>query len=145
MKLKHTLAIAALVLIPLVAACTPHQIQVFKSLNPEQQQAVLDHYSRQYEKSQRATDCYSAARKHFPQSQWNKAYQIINRESGGNPRAKNPSSSAAGCFQILRGSWRHPSISFNNGRFNPDANARAARVLWNSGGWYCTCTWALTA
>ena len=91
-------------------------------------------------------DCYAAARKHFPQSQWQKAYQIINRESGGNPAAKNRSSTASGCFQILRGSWRHPGgVSFSAGRFNADHNAAAARVLWNSGGWYCTCTWALTA
>ena len=93
-----------------------------------------------------AGDCYAAARKHFPQGQWQKAYQIINRESGGNPAAKNRSSTASGCFQILRGSWRHPGgVSFDAGRFNADHNAAAARILWNSGGWYCTCTWALTA
>jgi len=92
-----------------------------------------------------STDCYASARKHFPQSQWNKAYQIINRESGGNSHAKNSGSTASGCFQILRGSWQNPNVSFYEGRYNADANAQAARVLWNSGGWYCTCTWALTA
>ena len=91
-------------------------------------------------------DCYAAARKHFPQSEWNKAYQIINRESGGNPAAKNTRSTASGCFQILRGSWRHPGgVSFDAGRFNADHNAAAARAMWNGNGWHCTCTWALTA
>lgn len=94
-----------------------------------------------------AGDCYAAARKHFPQSQWNQAYKIIRRESGGSPSAKNPRSTASGCFQILSGSWQHPSVSFSAGRFNADHNARAARALWDSAGrrWNCTCTWALTA
>ena len=34
---------------------------------------------------------------------------IMLAESGGNPLAKNPSSSAAGSFQIVRGTWQYYS------------------------------------
>lgn len=92
-----------------------------------------------------AGDCYSATRKYFPSSQWSKAYQIINRESGGNPGAQNSRSSAAGCYQIVRGSWQNPNISFSAGRYSADANAYAAYLMWRGSGWHCTCTWAATA
>lgn len=92
-----------------------------------------------------STDCYAAARRHFPSSQWSKAYQIINRESGGNTYAKNKKSTASGCFQIVVGSWRHPTVGFYEGRFHADTNARAARIIWEGNGWNCTCTWAATA
>lgn len=130
MKLKHTLAIAALVLIPLVAACTPHQIQVFKSLNPEQQQAVLDHYSRQYEASQRSKDCYSAINKHWHGDKaW--ARKIVWRESRNNPSAQNPSSSAKGCAQLMHSihAWRYTAVGCSPSQWaNPDCNIKAA---WN--------------
>lgn len=147
MKLK-TLVIGLLALaMPLIAACTPAQIAAFKAAPHDKQVELIEAIQRhkETERSKQASDCYSAARKYFPQSQWSKAYQIINRESGGNPSAKNARSTASGCFQILRGSWKHPTVSFYSGRFNPDANAKAASIIWRHGGWYCTCTWALTA
>lgn len=42
---------------------------------------------------------------------------IIQCESGGNPRAKNPSSTASGLFQFINGTWR----AYGGGEFAPTA------------------------
>jgi nucleoid-associated protein YgaU len=42
---------------------------------------------------------------------------IIQCESGGNPKAKNPSSTASGLFQFVNGTWR----AYGGGEFAPTA------------------------
>lgn len=146
MKFKRMI-IMALMVAPILAACTPQQIAWFKDeATPEQQQVVIKAIQQQNKpKAVNSGNCFAAARKYFPQGQWNKAYSIIKRESGGNATAKNSRSSASGCFQIVRGSWQNPNVSWSAGRFNADANAHAAYIMWRDNGWGCTCTWALTA
>lgn len=79
------------------------------------QNAVLSEFARQAEErqrnafylgiiasQQRPTDCISAMKQVFPSSSWSWATGIIMRESGNSPSADNPSSSAAGCLQLLK-------------------------------------------
>ena len=66
---------------------------------------------------------------------------LIAAESGGNPDAKNPSSSAAGLFQFLRGTWNSVPASVTGGSYdsgqvyNPEANIRSAAWLKSAAGW----------
>lgn len=143
MKLKRTLAVTAMILLPLVAACTPHQIEVFKTLNPEQQQAVLDHYSKKHQASQSSGDCYSAIDKHWGGDKgW--ARKIVKRESGNNPKAQNSRSSAAGCAQLLKihaPRFRKLGYSWAD-RYNADVNVKVAWDLYKEAG---KSPWRLTS
>lgn len=78
------------------------------------QNAVLTELARQSEErqrnayylgiiasQQRPTDCISAMHQVFPTSAWSWGEGIIMRESHNTPSAQNPSSSAAGCWQLL--------------------------------------------
>ena len=67
---------------------------------------------------------------------------IMAAESGGNPEARNPRSTAAGLFQFLKGTWDSmvpASVtggSYSSGQvFNPEANVRAAAWLQAAAGW----------
>ncbi len=67
---------------------------------------------------------------------------IMSHESGGNPNAKNPKSTAAGLFQFLRGTWDNmvpASVSggsYASGQvYNGEANIRSAAWLQNAAGW----------
>ncbi len=66
---------------------------------------------------------------------------LMAHESGGNPDAKNPTSSAAGLFQFLRGTWDSVPASVTGGSYdsgqvyNPEANIRSAAWLKNAAGW----------
>lgn len=123
MKLKRVLITIATMGIVLLSACTPHQIEVFKTLNPEQQQAVLNHYSRQAA----SRDCYEAIDKHWHgDKSW--ARKIVHRESRNNPRAANTRSSARGCFQLLSmHDWRYHRVGCApSQKLQPDCNTKAA-------------------
>ncbi|NIA24382.1 MAG: transglycosylase SLT domain-containing protein [Gammaproteobacteria bacterium] len=53
-------------------------------------------------------------------------------ESGGNPDAKNPYSTATGLFQFLRGTWAIASVRAGFGgysRLDPEANIASAAWL----------------
>lgn len=58
---------------------------------------------------------------------------IKQHESGGDPNAKNPTSSAQGSYQFLRGTWeqvakQHPELRLNN-RTDPAQNELAIRAF----------------
>lgn len=65
--------------------------------------------------------------------------KVFGAESGGNPRAKNPRSSALGLGQYLKGTWasmmrRHPELGLTvDGRTDPTQNRKA---IWVSAGEY---------
>lgn len=72
----------------------------------------------------------------------NRALCLMGYESGGNPNAKNPRSTAAGLFQFLRSTWDQivpASItggSYASGRvYDPEANIAAAAWLRDAVGW----------
>jgi hypothetical protein len=79
---------------------------------------------------------------YFPGDQVGIALCIMAAESGGNPSAENPRSSAAGLFQFLKSTWDSmvPSDvtggSYSSGQvFNAEANIRAAAWLSQNVGW----------
>lgn len=68
-----------------------------------------------------------------------RALRIIGCESGGNPAAKNPTSTASGLFQHLASMWPERSVSAGwsgSDVFDPVANvAVAAWLVYDFGGW----------
>lgn len=108
-KLKRLSALLVIPFLFIIASCTPEQVAIFNTLSPEDQGKVIEalqHQQASYaalrDTQQDSGNCYVEMRKVFPASAWNWATSIINRESGGDPAAQNPSSSAAGCWQMLR-------------------------------------------
>lgn len=72
---------------------------------------------------------------YFPADQVDTAMRVMACESGGNPLAKNPASSAAGLFQFLQGTWDWvagelglPSY-VQGGPYEPEAAIQAAAWL----------------
>jgi muramidase (phage lysozyme) len=57
-------------------------------------------------------------------------------ESGGNPTAENPSSSASGLWQFLASTWeRTTGTPAPASAYSPDQQTAAAAQLWRSSGW----------
>ena len=79
---------------------------------------------------------------YFPAGEVGIALCIMAAESGGNPNAENPRSSAAGLFQFLKSTWDSmvpgdvTGGSYSSGQvFNAEANIRAAAWLSQNVGW----------
>lgn len=73
---------------------------------------------------------------HFPADQIDRALCIMSYESGGNPQAKNPTSSARGLMQILASLWApHFGVSYD-ALYDPETNIRLARRIYDSQGWW---------
>lgn len=157
--------IAALLAVVGLTACDPSdpvQFQQWIDLNPtegryvsaetmnEPQRAVVDHIQAEQGKflaavaaNQRPTDCISAMRQVFPASAWSWWTGIVMRESGNNPLAQNPSSSAAGCAQLLRlhsARFNKLGYTWEGDRYNALANTRVAYDLYLEAG---TSPWRL--
>ena len=81
---------------------------------------------------------------------------IIAHESGGNPRAQNPTSSASGLYQMIDGTWRayggstahakDASVAEQNAVADRYVAARygsweAAQAFWQAHGWYDNGGW----
>lgn len=79
---------------------------------------------------------------YFPGDQVEKALAVMACESGGNPNADNPVSSAAGLFQFLKSTWDNmvplsvTGGSYSSGQvYDPEANVRSAAWLLAAAGW----------
>ena len=72
---------------------------------------------------------------HFEPGDVPRALDIMRCESGGNPYAKNPTSTASGLFQHLKGWWGGAwGPAFDP--FDPNASVEnAARLRYLNGGW----------
>jgi len=72
---------------------------------------------------------------HFGSNDANTALCLMHYESGGNPDAKNPRSSARGLMQILTSLWGPhfglPAEAF----YNPETNIRYAKKVYDLQGW----------
>ncbi len=66
----------------------------------------------------------------------NTALCLMKYESGGNPSAKNPNSSARGLMQILASLWAPVYNLTYDDLYNPDINLWVARQVYNQSGWY---------
>jgi soluble lytic murein transglycosylase-like protein len=61
---------------------------------------------------------------------------IIGRESGGEPEADDPRSTASGLFQILGSLWApHYGVSTTD-LYDPETNVRLAADIWRQSGWW---------
>ena len=78
---------------------------------------------------------------YFPASKVDRALCIIWYESEGDPDARNPDSTSAGLFQVLRSTWDGVPTSITGGSYssgrvyNPEANVKAAAWLQERYGW----------
>lgn len=147
-SLRRVVVIGAVTLSAgLLAACTPEQVAVFHTLAPDQQAKVVDHVvSAPYEwrsmGENGSTDCYAAIDRHWPASSRSWARSIVWRESRNQPTAQNRSSSAAGCFQLMRlHAARFQKLGYGwADRYNADANTLVALDLYREAG---TSPWRL--
>lgn len=72
----------------------------------------------------------------FPAEEVDTALCIIEHESGGDPGADNPRSSARGLFQILGSLWApHFGVSRAD-LYDPVLNAELAGEIWEQQGWW---------
>jgi len=71
----------------------------------------------------------SLVARYFPASEVDKALYVISLESSGNPSAVNPSSNAAGLFQVL------PAAHGNGNWTDPETNVKKAAELYGQSGW----------
>lgn len=73
--------------------------------------------------------------RYFPADDVDTAMCILQHESGGDPDADNPRSSATGLFQILASGWApHFNVSVDQ-LFEPATNVRLAREILDIQGW----------
>lgn len=158
------LALIALMSVVGLTACdptNPAHVQAWYDLNPEQgrnvtaetmnepQRAVIAHLrerQRAWEAAQaQPVDCYTAMERVWPAHLWATGRRVIHRESRNDPGAQNRSSSAAGCWQMLRmHAHRFDAVGCSWAqRYDAMCNTRAAWRLWqDAGGWS---PWSLTA
>ena len=141
--MTRTITILAALAALTVTACTPAQQAAWKSMSPQARENYVAHIEGRppYETADmgESADCYQAIDRHWPASSRSWARGIVARESGGDPRAQNPRSSAAGRFQLLAlhahrvpGGWAN--------RYDADANTLAALDLYREAG---TSPWSL--
>jgi hypothetical protein len=72
---------------------------------------------------------------YFPADQVAKGCQVIMCESGGNPTADNPSSSASGLWQFLDRTWGGHGGFVRAKDAPPSVQTEKAAMLWRSSGW----------
>ena len=73
---------------------------------------------------------------HFPADQVGKACRVMMCESGGNPTAANPRSTASGLFQFLDSTWVNTTgTPAPASAYSGPTQVAAAAKLWRSSGW----------
>lgn len=103
------------------------------NLTATEAQSVADHYNAC------DADVECTIRAVFPDNVEDRALRIARCESGLNPRARNPRSSAAGTFQIIAATWRAYADAGMD-IFNARDNTVVAHRIWQSSGftpWVC--------
>ena len=72
---------------------------------------------------------------HWPAPLVDTAMCLMQYESGGNPDAKNPESSARGLFQIMASVWAPTfGVSYDD-LYDPELNVRLAHRIYETQGW----------
>lgn len=131
------------------SACTPLEVRAVANhfgiaVTDTQADAIAVHYTANPDQIDRAVadlqpaadkpcDTVCIIRNVFPDSAEEGAIRVAKCESGLNPAAKNPSSSALGLFQIIRSTWNayaDPGWS----RTDPLHNTLVAYRIWRSDG-----------
>lgn len=141
--MTRTITILAALAALTLTACTPAQQAAWKAMSPQERENYVAHLEGRppYETASmgESVDCYAALDRHWPASSRQWARGIVARESGGDPRAQNPRSSAAGCFQLLSMHAHRVPGGWGN-RYDADANTLAALDLYREAG---TSPWSL--
>lgn len=150
-RLRTVAATAAL--LPL-AACTPLEVRAVAShfgvtLDDTQTAAVAAHFTANPDQVDRAIedlqpgpcDVVCIIRAVFPDDAETGAIRVARCESGLDPAADNPTSSALGLFQIVRGTW-NAYADREWSRTDPLHNTLTAYRIWKSDGgswrqWVC--------
>ena len=71
----------------------------------------------------------------FPPEQVENALCVIRSESGGNPSARNPRSTASGLFQIMASIWApHFGLTYDD-LYSPEINTYVAARIYEKSGW----------
>jgi hypothetical protein len=130
--MTRRIVVVLLALFGLIAAtsCTQQQIDLWNTMGHDQQVAVAAWINEQNAPG----DCRGAAHAVFPAHLHGWTDKIISRESGGNPAAQNRSSSAAGCFQIVKGTWNANAACDWSQRYNAMCNAKTAWIIYQRSG-----------
>jgi hypothetical protein len=72
---------------------------------------------------------------YFPPDEIGTALCIMDHESGGDPDAANPRSTASGLFQILGSLWAPHFDVRTEDLYEPVTNIRLASQIWDLQGW----------
>ena len=129
--------LAALLVVLTASACTPAMQDAWRAMSPAERDAYM-HYV-----NGGSVDCYQALDRHWPASSRQWARSIVARESGGDPTAANPRSSARGCWQLLPSlhSGRFSKLGYSPSQWaDPDVNTLVALDLYREAG---TSPWSL--
>lgn len=95
-------------------------------------QAALAEAQRKYRWTGSVEQWRPLVEQYFPPERVQEAMRVMACESGGNPNAKNPTSTATGLFQFLTGTWAWSSVSAGwsgYSRLDPEANIAVAAWL----------------
>ncbi len=95
-------------------------------------QANLEEVERKYVWTGSVQQWRSLVEAHFPPDRVDEAMRVMACESGGNPNAKNPNSTATGLFQFLDATWAWTSVMAGysgHSRLDPEANVATAAWL----------------
>ncbi len=95
-------------------------------------QAALAEAQRKYRWTGSVEQWRPLVEQYFPAERVQEAMRVMACESGGNPNAKNPTSTATGLFQFLTGTWAWSSVSAGwsgYSRLDPEANIAVAAWL----------------
>ena len=95
-----------------VAACTPEEVTIYKTLSPAEQSAVHEALTPPPPPAHSPPGGFLAC--------------VRRHESGGNYRAENPISTASGAYQFLDSTWRTMSARAGHGGWGHAASAPPA-------------------
>ena len=129
------LGIFALVIIATAASCSQYQQAAWAAMTGQERENYVAYTEgrQPVNVSGSSGDCFEAIDRHWPAGSREWARSIVRRESGNTPTAKNPRSTASGCFQLLQMHAHRIPGGWGN-RFDADANTLGALHLYNQAG-----------
>lgn len=118
----ETLSLLLSICLSVPGICEPAQLEQFEDLAVEETDDPVERWRPLVETQ-------------FPASEVDTAMCLIRHESGGDPEADNPRSSARGLFQVLGSLWApHYGVS-RSALYDPVTNVRIAHGIWEKQGW----------
>ena len=132
MNIKQKISIISLAIIAGLglAACSPEEVALYNTMNPDEQAAVKAHLQAQIAAAETPA--------HNPPGGFLAC--VRRHESGGNYQAKNPVSTASGAYQFLDSTWRTMSAraghrGYGSARSAPPHIQDAVAIYTVNSGW----------